>query len=72
MAEVAADVERCSPTAVKTLKYLVMEGRNLPVAFADMLAKPYRDQIHYSVEAAEGARAFREKRPPSWALTQSD
>ena len=72
VAEVAADVERCSPTAVKTLKYLVMEGRNLPVAFADMLAKPYRDQIHYSVEAAEGARAFREKRPPSWALTQSD
>jgi enoyl-CoA hydratase/carnithine racemase len=64
--EVAADIERCSPTAVKTLKYLVMNGRELPVASADLLSKPYRDQIHYSAEAAEGARAFREKRPANW------
>jgi enoyl-CoA hydratase/carnithine racemase len=69
--EVAADIERCSPTAVKTLKYLVMKGRELPVASADLLAKPYRDQIHYSAEAAEGARAFREKRAPNWTAGRS-
>jgi enoyl-CoA hydratase/carnithine racemase len=64
-----ADIERCSPQAVLTIKHVVREGRNLPARYAADFSRPFREMVHNSENAAEGARAFAEKRPPSWAVS---
>ena len=63
MAEAVAD---CSPQAVRAIRHVVTVGRNLPAAYAEAFSRPYRDAVHASAEALEGARAFLEKRSPSW------
>lgn len=65
--ELAQAIWQCSPTAVRTLKHVVKAGRNLPIEYASILSQPFRDAINASPQAAEGARAFRDKAKPSWA-----
>jgi dehydration protein DpgD len=65
-AQLVSDIALCSPEAVTTIKHIVREGRNLPTTYVADFSKPYRDAIHNSPTAAEGARAFAEKRKPSW------
>jgi enoyl-CoA hydratase/carnithine racemase len=66
---VANEILECSPTAVSMIKKLVREGRDLPWEYAQRLTRPYKDAVHSSAEAAEGARAFAGKRKPSWSPT---
>jgi enoyl-CoA hydratase/carnithine racemase len=66
--QVTADIIRCAPAAVIALKLLVRRGRNVPVEYANMLSEPYRELVHGSADAAEGLRAFREKRSPNWGF----
>jgi dehydration protein DpgD len=63
----AESIAACSPQAVRAIRHVVTVGRNLPAAYAEAFSQPYRDAVHASDEALEGARAFLEKRPPSWA-----
>jgi enoyl-CoA hydratase/carnithine racemase len=67
-AALAADIGKCAPSAVMTVKRLVRAGRNLPIDDARQLSAPYRDAQRLSDDAAEGSRAFIEKRKPSWAV----
>jgi enoyl-CoA hydratase/carnithine racemase len=66
-AGLGADIVRCSPRAVKTIKRIVRTGRNLPIEYARQLSAPYREIQRSSDDAAEGVRAFVEKRKPNWA-----
>lgn len=66
--QLVCDIGLCSPEAVRTIKHVVREGRNLPARYAADFSQPFRDAVHNSALAAEGARAFAEKRRPSWAL----
>lgn len=69
--EIADALLLCSPTAVRTLKHLIRTGRALPQEYAHALATPFREALNSSEEAAEGARAFRDKRAPAWAIRRS-
>jgi enoyl-CoA hydratase len=64
----AEAIAKCSPTAVRTIRHVVTVGRNFPAAYAESFSQPYRDLVHNSAEALEGAKAFLEKRPPRWVL----
>jgi enoyl-CoA hydratase/carnithine racemase len=64
--QLVGDIGLCSPVAVRTIKRVVREGRNLPADYAAEFSQPFRDAVHNSPAAAEGARAFAEKRRPSW------
>ena len=45
---------------------VVREGRTVPTEYVADFSKPLRDAVNNSAAAAEGARAFAEKRRPSW------
>jgi enoyl-CoA hydratase/carnithine racemase len=66
----ADGIVRCSPRAVQTIRHVVTVGRNLPASYAESFSQPYRDAVHSSADALEGARAFLEKRQPRW-VTES-
>jgi methylglutaconyl-CoA hydratase len=55
------------PNAVREAKRLVREVASLPVDEAFRRAEALIGELFASPEAAEGAAAFVEKRPPSWA-----
>lgn len=63
------DIGLCSPQAVLAIKHVVREGRNLPARYASDFSRPFREAVNNSEEAAEGARAFAEKRPPRWVAS---
>jgi dehydration protein DpgD len=65
-AAMAESIAACSPQAVRAIRHVVTVGRNLPAAYAEAFSQPYREAVHASAEALEGARAFLEKRSPSW------
>ena len=64
--QIAASIVLCAPLAVRAIKRIVMEGRNLPVAEAYALAEPIQRQIAATDDYVEGPRAFAEKRTPQW------
>ncbi len=64
--QLADGIARCSPRAVQTIRHVVTVGRNLPASYAESFSQPYRDAVHRSADALEGARAFLEKRQPRW------
>jgi enoyl-CoA hydratase/carnithine racemase len=64
--QLVTDIGLCSPDAVRTIKRVVREGRNVPADYVADFSKPFRDAVHNSAAAAEGARAFAEKRRPNW------
>jgi enoyl-CoA hydratase/carnithine racemase len=69
MAErIAGEVKLCAPLAVRAIKQIVYQGRNLPVEYSQKLAAPLGAQVQASEDAIEGPRAFAEKRPPVWKV----
>jgi enoyl-CoA hydratase/carnithine racemase len=69
MAErIADEVKLCAPLAVRAIKQIVYQGRNLPVEYSQKLGAPLGAQVHASEDAIEGPRAFAEKRPPVWKV----
>jgi enoyl-CoA hydratase/carnithine racemase len=62
----AGEILKCAPEAVRTIKRVVRAGRNLPIEYARMLSAPARERQRHSDDAAEGTRAFAEKRPARW------
>jgi dehydration protein DpgD len=66
VAALVSDIALCSPIAVRTIKRVVRDGRNVPTEYVAEFSQPFRDAVHNSATAAEGARAFAEKRKPSW------
>jgi enoyl-CoA hydratase/carnithine racemase len=66
VAALVRDIGLCSPVAVRTIKRVVRDGRNVPTEYVADFSRPYRDAVHNSAAAAEGARAFAEKRAPDW------
>ena len=55
-----------APLAVRATKELMYSTLDWPAALALSLQEPIVDPIRRSMDAAEGARAFAEKRPPVW------
>jgi enoyl-CoA hydratase/carnithine racemase len=64
--QLISDIALGSPDAVRTIKRVVREGRTVPTEYVADFSKPLRDAVNNSPAAAEGARAFAEKRRPSW------
>jgi enoyl-CoA hydratase/carnithine racemase len=63
----ASAVLECAPSAVATLKYLIRTGSGMSLRDAIELSRPHKRQVLSSPDAAEGVRAFVEKRPPKWS-----
>ena len=56
-------VLRGAPQAQRAIKHIVTVGRELPLAAAWEVARPYQDAAQAGEESKEGVRAFVEKRP---------
>jgi methylglutaconyl-CoA hydratase len=64
---VVDDLLRAGPLALAAAKRLLREVPALPTDEAFAFARDLSAELFASGEAAEGMRAFREKRPPAWA-----
>lgn len=64
--EMAAAVEKQSPTSVRYCKELIMAARQQPPATALPLERELFVRLWDSEDQLEGVRAFIEKRPPQW------
>ncbi|GAA5050727.1 enoyl-CoA hydratase/carnithine racemase [Thermocatellispora tengchongensis] len=64
--EVAAQILRGSPLAVQFIKRIVREGRELSVQQQWRFAEMFNFVLRGSDDAAEGPRAFAERREPAW------
>lgn len=64
--EIAAEIAANAPLAVQTAKLLVDASSDWPAEDAFRLQAPYTDVVRASADAAEGAKAFVEKRGPVW------
>jgi enoyl-CoA hydratase/carnithine racemase len=62
----AAAIADNAPLAVRTAKLLIDQSADWPVAEAFSRQAPHTDAVRNSRDAAEGARAFVEKRTPAW------
>jgi enoyl-CoA hydratase/carnithine racemase len=62
----AAEIGECAPLAVRHIKRIVRESRSMPVDAAWEYAEPFYGDLAATEDAAEGPRAFAEKRPPRW------
>jgi isohexenylglutaconyl-CoA hydratase len=65
--EVLRQVDRCAPLANALTKQVILKVGNEPLSDVLDFAAECFAQARRSPEAAEGLRAFAEKRPPSWA-----
>lgn len=65
---IADEVKLCAPLAVRAIKQIVYQGRNLPVEYSQKLGAPLSAQVHATEDAVEGPRAFAEKRRPVWKV----
>jgi enoyl-CoA hydratase/carnithine racemase len=66
---IAATVAGNAPSAVRATKRAVASGLATDLAGAYAIEDQLSREILRGPEAAEGSRAFAEKRPPSWRLT---
>lgn len=64
--QLAARIAANAPLATRTAKALVKSAPDWPAEEAFARQGPYTDAVRSSKDAAEGARAFVEKRPPIW------
>lgn len=64
--EIADAVCECSPLAVEAIKQTVTFGIRQGLDDSYRFARPFAERIAASEDAAEGPRAFAEKRPPRW------
>jgi enoyl-CoA hydratase/carnithine racemase len=64
--DIAATINRNAPLAVRGTRLAVRKGLALPVYEAEVLAESHRLRVAATEDAAEGPRAFLEKRDPVW------
>lgn len=65
--ELAAAVARNAPLSVLASKQVVIQSADWPLGECFRRQHEYFDPVFASADAAEGAAAFREKRPPRWS-----
>jgi enoyl-CoA hydratase/carnithine racemase len=65
--ELAAAVAANAPLAVRAAKRIVLESADWPADAGFDRQAVYTDAVRSSADAAEGARAFVEKRAPRWS-----
>jgi isohexenylglutaconyl-CoA hydratase len=66
--EVLKQIDRCAPLANALTKQVIMRVGTEPLSTTLDFASDCFAQARRSSEAAEGLRAFAEKRPPKWAV----
>ena len=66
--EVLKQIDRCAPLAKALTKAVVMKVGSEPLSSVLDFAADKFAEARRSPEAAEGLRAFAEKRPPKWAV----
>jgi isohexenylglutaconyl-CoA hydratase len=66
--EVLKQIDRCAPLATALTKAVVMKVGSEPLSSVLDFAADRFAEARRSPEAAEGLRAFAEKRPPKWAV----
>jgi enoyl-CoA hydratase/crotonobetainyl-CoA hydratase len=64
--QIAEAIAANAPMAVRAGKAVVTRARDWPATEAFALQRTYIDPVRESADAAEGAKAFVEKRPPVW------
>lgn len=64
--DLAAEIAACGPLAVAATKKIVQEGPGWPAAEFFDRQRELSEPVRSSADAAEGARAFTEKRSPVW------
>ncbi len=64
--EIAAEICKSAPLAVRRIKQVVMRGLDAPLADGLKLEREHYLWLQTTDDAREGARAFAEKRPPNW------
>tara|TARA_B100000315_G_scaffold228066_1_gene236442 strand:+ start:1054 stop:1836 length:783 start_codon:yes stop_codon:yes gene_type:complete len=62
----AAQIVECAPLAVQACKQAIMMGADLPLETALARRYPLHERVGLSMDRAEGAKAFSEKRRPVW------
>ncbi len=62
----ADEISASAPLAVAAGRRMVSDATNMGVAAALMVARQLCEELHRGEDAREGARAFKEKRPPIW------
>ena len=67
--EVVELVNRNAPLAVRGTRLAIRKGIDLPLHEAEILAEAFRERVLRTDDAAEGPRAFVEKRPPRWTAS---
>ncbi|QZS56991.1 crotonase/enoyl-CoA hydratase family protein [Rhodococcus opacus] len=65
----ASTIAKNAPIAVRTAKLLIDRSTEWNLSEAFVNQAPYTDAVRNSNDAAEGARAFVEKRAPAWTNT---
>ena len=64
--EIATEICKSAPLAVERIKQAALRGLDLPLADGLKLERDLYRWLQGTEDAREGARAFAEKRPPSW------
>ncbi|HZP28067.1 MAG TPA: enoyl-CoA hydratase/isomerase family protein [Acidimicrobiia bacterium] len=64
--ELAETVNRNAPLAVRGTRLAIRKGLGLPLYEAELLAEAFRERVLHTDDAAEGPRAFLERREPNW------
>jgi enoyl-CoA hydratase/carnithine racemase len=67
--ELAALVNRNAPLAVRGTRLAIRKSLDIPLHEAEILAEAFRERVVRTDDAAEGPRAFMEKREPKWTGT---
>ncbi|MFB0855354.1 enoyl-CoA hydratase/isomerase family protein, partial [Mycobacterium avium subsp. paratuberculosis] len=63
---IADIVNSNAPLAVRGTRLAILKGLNVPLHEAEILAETFRERVLRTEDAAEGPRAFVEKRQPNW------
>lgn len=64
--EIAAEICKSAPLAVRKIKEVALRGLDLPLAEGLRLEQQSYQWLNATEDSREGARAFAEKRPPNW------
>jgi enoyl-CoA hydratase/carnithine racemase len=64
--DIADMVNANAPLAVRGTRLAIHKTLDLPLHEAEILAETFRERVVRTEDAAEGPRAFVEKRPPNW------